>query len=42
MLCMICHAELHYAKDEKTREEKRLEIEAEKRSYEKHSTVSQW
>lgn len=35
LLCMICHAEFHHAEDEKAREEKRLEIEVEKRSYSK-------
>lgn len=38
LLCMICHAEVHYEEDEKERERKRQEIENEKRN----SAVSQW
>lgn len=32
LLCMVCHAELHYEEDEKVREQKRLELEKEKYS----------
>lgn len=31
LLCMICHAEIHFEEDEKQREIKRQEIENEKR-----------
>ncbi|MEB3330795.1 MAG: hypothetical protein VKQ33_16355, partial [Candidatus Sericytochromatia bacterium] len=40
LLCMICHAEIHYEEDEKQREIKKQELENEKRSYKKHSEVA--
>lgn len=40
LLCAVCHAEIHYEEDEKQREIKRQEIEAEKRSY-KNSGLAQ-
>jgi len=41
LLCVRCHAEVHYEEDEKERLKKLAEIEEEKRSYKKkHSEIA--